>query len=70
MWGVETRRFSNINWKLHIALFPVYMLVLAALVAIISICFLGLIQFGWMGPIVGAVSLWFMGGLFYWLVSK
>lgn len=53
------------NWKLHFALLPVYALVMATATFILFVAYCGLIQFGFWGPIIGVMSLWFFGGLFY-----
>jgi hypothetical protein len=58
------------DWKLHLALLPVYGVVMAILVAIIGISYCGLIQFGTWGPIVGLAAVWFVGGLFYAVARK
>lgn len=59
---------KEIDWKLHIALFPVYVLVAAACVMVFGSMFFFAIQFGTWGPLVGAFMFWFVAGLFYYVL--
>jgi hypothetical protein len=56
---------KTLDWKLHIALLPLYVLIAVVYTAIFFVAYCGLIQFGVWGPIVGVVALWFVGGIFY-----